>query len=99
MAIVNLKIADYTYKISCADGQEGHIMALADAMNQKAAKLVQALGYIPEGQLLAMICILTAQEGYQAKTTQVPSEDLTATAQQIDQLSERIAQMTAGLKE
>lgn len=99
MAIVNLKIADYSYKISCADGQESHIMALADAMNKKATKLIQALGYIPEGQLLAMICILTAQEGYQAKTTQTSSDELANTAQQIDQLSERIEQITAGLKE
>lgn len=97
MAIVNLKIADYTYKISCADGQEAHIMALADAMNQKADKLIKALGYIPEGQLLAMICILTAQEGYQAKTAQASSEELDNAAAQIDQLSERIAQITQNI--
>ena len=97
MAIVNLKIADYSYKISCADGQEKHILALADAMNQKAAKLIQALGYIPEGQLLAMICILTAQEGYQAKATQASSEELDSAAQQIDLLSERVAQITKNI--
>ena len=100
MATVELKIAEYTYKISCADGQESHIMALADAMNKKAEKLKQALGYIPEGQLLAMICILTAQETYQAKTTQsaASTEEINSAAKEIDQLTERVAQITASLK-
>lgn len=69
MSVVALKIADYTYKIACQDGQEKHIAALSSYLDEKAKKLLASVGgYIPENQLLAMVSVLTAQELFTAKS-------------------------------
>ena len=62
MAIVSVKIGPGQYKFSCADGQEEHMKQLAADLNGRAEKLTSSLGFMPENQLLAMICILLAEE-------------------------------------
>ena len=62
MAVVSLKIGPKSYKFSCADGQEAHMQQLASDLNARAEKLIQALGFMQEGQMLAMICLLLAEE-------------------------------------
>ena len=62
MAIVSVKIGPGQYKFSCADGQENHMKQLAQDLNTRAEKLTASLGFMPESQLLAMICILLAEE-------------------------------------
>ena len=62
MAVVTFKIAGRPYKIACADGQENHILELARFLDTKANALTQNIGFIPEGQLLAMVSILVAEE-------------------------------------
>ena len=67
MSVVTLKIAGYAYKIACQDGQENHILELANYLNDKATKLTSSIGYIPENQLLAMVSVLVAQELFACK--------------------------------
>lgn len=62
MAIVSLKIGGRFYKFSCNDGQEVHMRELADSIDQKAEQLLKSVGFMQEGQLLAMICLLLAEE-------------------------------------
>lgn len=62
MAVVTFKIAGRPYKIACADGQENHILELARFVDGKANALTKNIGFIPEGQLLAMVSILVAEE-------------------------------------
>lgn len=62
MAVVSLKIGGRFYKFSCNDGQEAHMRELADALDQKAEQLLKTVGFMQEGQLLAMICLLLAEE-------------------------------------
>jgi len=62
MAIVSVKIGPGQYKFSCANGQEDHMKQLAEDLNNRAEKLLSTLGFMPENQLLAMICILLAEE-------------------------------------
>ncbi len=67
MAIISFQIAGHPYKISCSDGQEAHILELAKELDQKATNLNKTIGFVPEGHLLAMVNILTAQELYNLK--------------------------------
>lgn len=67
MSVVTLKIAGYSYKIACQDGQENHILELAGYLDEKASKLKKSIGYIPENQLLAMVSVLVAQELFAAR--------------------------------
>ena len=62
MAVVSLKIGPKFYKFSCADGQEPHMQELAKNLNDRAEHLIQTLGFMQEGQMLAMICLLLAEE-------------------------------------
>ena len=62
MAIVSLKIGGRFYKFSCNDGQEIHMRELADSLDKKAEALTKSIGFMQEGQLLAMICLLLAEE-------------------------------------
>ena len=62
MAVVSLKIGGRYYKFSCNDGQEMHMRELADSIDKKAEALTRSIGFMQEGQLLAMICLLLAEE-------------------------------------
>lgn len=62
MAIVSLKIGARFYKFSCADGQEEHMQRLAKDIDSRATQLTNSLGVMQEGQMLAMICLLLAEE-------------------------------------
>ena len=62
MAVVTLKIGPKSYKFACADGQESHMQQLAADLNARAEKLIQTLGFMQEGQMLAMMCLLISEE-------------------------------------
>ena len=88
MAIVSFKIDGHPYKIACADGGEEHVMELAAYVDQKAHSLRGANGFIPEGQLLAMITILLAEEVFQRQKNEsgITSEVI----EKIETFSEKI---------
>lgn len=65
MAIVSLKIGGRFYKFSCNDGQEIHMRELADDLDKRAEKLIHSIGFMPEGQLLAMMALLLSEEKHQ----------------------------------
>ena len=69
MAIVSFKIGPRFYKFSCTDGQESHMRALAETLDKKADQLTKSLGFMQEGQLLAMLCLLVAEELNQLRQT------------------------------
>lgn len=62
MAIVSLKIGERFYKFSCPDGQENHMRNLAENLDARADQLIKKVGYMQEGQLLAMLCLVLAEE-------------------------------------
>lgn len=101
MSVVTLKIAGYSYKIACQDGQENHILELSEYLNEKATKLTSSIGYIPENQLLAMVSVLVAQELFSARkgviTKPSPSID-NAQIEMIENLSSKISELADILK-
>lgn len=111
MAIVSLGIGGRFYKFSCNDGQEVHMRELALMLDKKAEQLTKALGVMPEGQLLAMIALLLAEEMYVAQKkeievaqggAQVPveshQEDLTPFVDMLTQLTQKIQILTDNLQ-
>lgn len=104
MAVVSLKIAGRFYKFSCADGQEAYMATLADNLDKKAEQLLKSIGFMQEGQLLAMLCLLQAEEKNQLeKTTNIDSlsenqkqitESLTNLATRISVLADDLAGAT-----
>ncbi|MBO7258002.1 MAG: cell division protein ZapA [Alphaproteobacteria bacterium] len=104
MAVVSLKIGGRFYKFSCNDGQEAHMRELADGLDKKAEQLLKSIGFMQEGQLLAMICLLLAEEKAQLQksvenTSGVPTEmqeelvrAITNLALKIDVLADNLEQ-------
>lgn len=62
MAVVSLKIGGRFYKFSCADGQENYMRTLAEQLDERAEQLLKNIGFMQEGQLLAMLCLLLIEE-------------------------------------
>ena len=92
MAVVTFKIAGRPYKIACADGQESHILELARFLDTKANALTKNIGFIPEGQLLAMVSILVAEElMHEKKETGRTSNSDSANNDQVTQIIGNLA--------
>ncbi len=89
MAIVSLKIGGRFYKFSCNDGQDAHMRELADQLDKRAESLTKSIGFMPEGQLLAMICLLLAEEKHNLECA--------TNAQVVEQATDQIAQSVQNL--
>ncbi len=89
MAVVSLKIGGRFYKFSCNDGQDTHMRELAEQLDKKAEALTKSIGYMQEGQLLAMICLLLAEEKHNLERA--------TNAQMLEQTTDQIAQSIQNL--
>jgi len=102
MAVVSLKIGGRFYKFSCNDGQEIHMRELADNLDRRAESLIKSIGFMQEGQLLAMLCLLLAEEKHLLEkttnasvveqTTDALTQSLKNLATKIDVLAESLEQ-------
>lgn len=101
MAIVSLKIGPRSYKFSCADGREDEMQHLAEGLDKRAEQLTQSLGFMQEGQMLAMICLLLAEEKSKLeKETHagVLSENEARLAENLNNLAAKITLLSESLK-
>ena len=89
MAVVSLKIGGRFYKFSCNDGQDAHMRELAEQLDKRAESLTKSIGFMPEGQLLAMICLLLAEEKHHLEKA--------TNAQMLEQTTDQIAQSIQNL--
>jgi cell division protein ZapA len=64
MTAQRIMIAGREYDVSCDDGQEAHLKALAKTLDNRARKLSEAMGKPGESQLL-MLCALTLTDELQ----------------------------------
>lgn len=62
MARVSITINANTYDIACADGEEQHILDLAQVLDGRVGELVAAIGQAGESRLLAMAGLLLSDE-------------------------------------
>ena len=102
MAVVSLKIGGRFYKFSCNDGQEMHMRELAETLDQKAESLTKAIGFMQEGQLLAMMCLLLAEEKHNLERSSVSLETQQTTeqlAQSIQNLAFKVGVLAESLEQ
>jgi cell division protein ZapA len=62
MATVDLEIAARTYPVSCRDGEEPHLRALAAVVDRKAKEAAAAVGNMGEARQLLFASLLLADE-------------------------------------
>lgn len=62
MASVNVTISGKTYRMACDDGQEAHLTALGDRLNQTIDMLRERFGEIGDQRLTVMAAITMADQ-------------------------------------
>ena len=67
MANVNVKFNGKEFLLSCDDGQEDHLLELAEHLNKKFAGLKSELGNIGENKLLLITSIKIMDEYFETK--------------------------------
>ena len=67
MANVNINFNGKEFLLSCDDGQEEHLVELADQLNTKFANLKSNLGNIGENKLLLITSIKVIDEYFETK--------------------------------
>ncbi|KAB7648745.1 cell division protein ZapA [Polymorphobacter fuscus] len=67
MGQVNVQIGGRGYPLSCRDGDEPHLAALAADIAAKADRLTGQLGQMSESRLLLMTALMIADELHEAR--------------------------------
>ena len=67
MGQVVVDIGGRRYPLSCRDGDEAHLTALADSIAEKAEGLTESLGPMSEPRLLLMAALMVADELHEAR--------------------------------
>jgi cell division protein ZapA len=62
VATVNIMVVGRTYEISCDEGQEDDVRALAAEVDRRAADLLKAVGQVGDARLLVMVGLMMADE-------------------------------------
>jgi cell division protein ZapA len=67
VAHVNVTIHGRKYRLNCADGEESHLMALADDLEQRIGRLSASFAQAGEMQLIVMAALMLADEAAEAR--------------------------------
>lgn len=62
MSEVTITVNRRPYRLACEDGQEEHLLSLAERIDSRIADLVARFGQIGDQQLLVMVGLLLADE-------------------------------------
>ena len=65
MAQVTLRINGYAYVLGCADGEETHLLAMADEVDQRIATIKAQAGQSGEARMLVMAALTLADDLYE----------------------------------
>lgn len=106
MAQVDVVINNRSYRIACDDGQDVHVLQLADYVDHRVQELVASVGQVGDARLLVMASLLIADELSEALTAlndkRESREDSSPTmdhvAQTMENLAERIERIAARLE-
>lgn len=62
MATVTITIHGRPYPVACDDGEESHLLALAETLNARVAELAETVGPVGEARLLLMAGLVLSDE-------------------------------------
>ena len=62
MGQINVNVNGRSYQVACDDGQEDHLMELADYVAKQAEDLAGSIGQIADSRLLLMTSLMVADE-------------------------------------
>jgi cell division protein ZapA len=94
MAQVAVNLNGRDYVVTCGDGEEAHVAALAKDVDARVAQLAKSLGQIGEARLLAMASILLADELHDLRAEKAAP----AGGPALDDIARRIEDLAARLE-
>ena len=107
MGQVTVRVGGYSHPVSCEDGQEAHLVALAGEVDRRVASVKAMGGQFGENRLLLLAALLLADEVHdlrielaQARAgmpAAAPGPD-PRLAHRLTQVAERIERIAAGLE-
>lgn len=62
MAEIDVTVNGHVYRVACEDGEEEHLMSIAEHLNTHAGKLAGQLGQVGETRLMLMAGLLVGDE-------------------------------------
>jgi len=62
MAVVDVMVNGRTYPVACDDGQEDHLIDLAQYIDKRVAELAKTMGQVGDARLILMASLLVADE-------------------------------------
>lgn len=91
MAQVNIAINGRNYQISCDEGQEEHLIRLAEYVDKKVSELVSGMGQVGDNRLLVMASLLVADELAESYGKLRDAEGDGALAEEAEKLADSLA--------
>lgn len=107
MSRIEVAVNGRAYQISCDDGQEERVEALAANIDRLVARLTREFGQIGDARLLLLAALTIADElsetrrrlaSFADETTPLDAETAGGAARILDAASRRIADMAAKLE-
>lgn len=103
MPRVDVSINGRSYQIACDEGQEDHLVQLAEFVESRVSELVAAVGQVGDARLLVMASLLIADELYEQANGDAmpltPSFDEDALAGAIESVAERVEVLAAEIEQ
>ena len=105
MPEVTVDVAGRSYRLGCGEGEEVHLVRLAELIDNEATRLQRKMGQMTEGRLMLMSALMLADKLAEAEQAQAVAERKAANAEKLaearasqDMFSpEREAQIAANL--
>ena len=85
MAHVTIRIDGYTYQVGCEDGQEAHLMQMADEIEQRIAHVKAIGGQSGQARVLMLAALLLADELSDLKSKPQQAAPVAAPKPEIEQ--------------
>ena len=95
MGQVTVRVGGYSHPVSCEDGQEAHLVALASEVEKRVMSIKSMGGQFGEGRLLLLASLLLADEVHDLKVAvaQAKSGQPVAAPAEDPRLADRIARI------
>ena len=88
MPEVMIDVAGRSYRVGCGEGEEAHLVRLAERIDAEASTLVRKMGQISEGRLMLMAALMLADKLSDAEAAIAKADGRAANAEKLAKASE-----------
>lgn len=83
MPEVTVEVAGRSYRIGCGEGEEVHLVRLAELVDTEATRLNRKLGQMTEGRLMLMSALMLADKLAEAESGKAEADRRAANAEKL----------------